>query len=217
MSTAAPTPKGFSILHEPGMKLPWAMVSAHAGQANRNHYQSVERLHERGGLSWCEVLAVLEDRKFTLVADAREKVAVLVDQWQRGPDGENTRLREELSLAQVENVRLKEELAEKAEQIRLMDIALTIHERGHKRRVARRATEIAEKHRAQTRSMMLERVLKLIQVHGPDADGLVWLHVNVGQPKSGALMIGKPGRSVLAEAVLDFASACSAALRESGR
>lgn len=42
--------------------VPWGLVEPHREQAQLNHYQSLERLAERGGLSWCELIAVLEDR-----------------------------------------------------------------------------------------------------------------------------------------------------------
>ena len=44
--------------------LPWELFEPHEAQAQRNHYQSLTRLAERGGLSPAEALAVLEDRKF---------------------------------------------------------------------------------------------------------------------------------------------------------
>lgn len=44
--------------------LPWSVVLPHWRQAQDNHMQTLERLHERGGLSPCEILAVLEDRKW---------------------------------------------------------------------------------------------------------------------------------------------------------
>ena len=45
-------------------------------QAMANHYQTLERLRERGGLSWAELAAVLEERKWkALPADvAQERV-----------------------------------------------------------------------------------------------------------------------------------------------
>jgi hypothetical protein len=42
--------------------IPWAMIEPHEAQARKNHYQSLERLNERGGLSPCEIVAVLEDK-----------------------------------------------------------------------------------------------------------------------------------------------------------
>lgn len=36
-------------------------------QAQKNHYQSLDRLAERGGLSACEALAICERRKWSAV------------------------------------------------------------------------------------------------------------------------------------------------------
>lgn len=44
------------------LTVPLAVVVAHERQAQRNHGQTVQRLKERGGLAWCELAAVLEDR-----------------------------------------------------------------------------------------------------------------------------------------------------------
>lgn len=56
--------KTFPILKGEGAKIDFQLVADHAEQARSNHYQSVERLAERGGLSWCELHAVLHNRKF---------------------------------------------------------------------------------------------------------------------------------------------------------
>lgn len=46
--------------------IPWVMIAPHEAQASLNHGgQSLYRLAERGGLSACEVVAVLEDRAYT--------------------------------------------------------------------------------------------------------------------------------------------------------
>lgn len=42
----------------------WALIAPHERQALRNHSQSLKRLAERGGLSACEAVAVLEDREW---------------------------------------------------------------------------------------------------------------------------------------------------------
>jgi hypothetical protein len=42
--------------------IPWELISPHEAQALRNHCgQSLQQLAERGGLSACEAVAVLED------------------------------------------------------------------------------------------------------------------------------------------------------------
>jgi hypothetical protein len=38
------------------------LVKRHEAQAMKNHYQTVERLAERGGLSWFELLMVMTDK-----------------------------------------------------------------------------------------------------------------------------------------------------------
>lgn len=42
--------------------VPWAMLVPHEQQAQKNHSQTLKRLAERGGLSPCEALAILDDR-----------------------------------------------------------------------------------------------------------------------------------------------------------
>jgi hypothetical protein len=56
--------KAFPILKGGGAKIDYQLVADHAEQAKANHYQTVERLAERGGLSWCELYAVLHNRKW---------------------------------------------------------------------------------------------------------------------------------------------------------
>jgi len=50
--------------------VPWALVQSHERQARRNHQQTLERIAERGGLSPCELVAVLEDRMWTRMEPA---------------------------------------------------------------------------------------------------------------------------------------------------
>lgn len=45
--------------------VPWAMLAPHEEQAHLNHDQTLERLAQRGGLGPEEMVAVLEDRRFT--------------------------------------------------------------------------------------------------------------------------------------------------------
>lgn len=71
----------FPVL-QPGVRgpkyvVPWALVAPHEAQARRNHYQPLERLAERGGLSWSEMLAVIEDRKWHAVPLEEAKAAIL--------------------------------------------------------------------------------------------------------------------------------------------
>ena len=69
--------KQFPILGSRGAKIDLQLVEDHGKQARANHYQTVERLAERGGLSWCELHAVLNNRAWqkmdenTAIAECR--------------------------------------------------------------------------------------------------------------------------------------------------
>lgn len=71
-----PHRKQFPVLGSQGVSVDWQFVADHGRQANANHYQTVERLAKRGGLSWCELCAVIQDRKWHRMetADAIEQV-----------------------------------------------------------------------------------------------------------------------------------------------
>lgn len=45
-------------------ELTWDATPEDHAQAMKNHYQTIERLNERGGLTWCEFLAVIEHRPY---------------------------------------------------------------------------------------------------------------------------------------------------------
>lgn len=53
---------GFPILDCPGTCVPWSAVDPHAEQAVKNHSQPLMALASRGGLTACEMVAVLEGR-----------------------------------------------------------------------------------------------------------------------------------------------------------
>lgn len=59
---AAASRKRFPILGSRGATIDWQLVADHGKQAQANHYQTVERLAERGGLAWSELYAVLHNR-----------------------------------------------------------------------------------------------------------------------------------------------------------
>lgn len=71
--------KRFPILGE-SVDIPWSTIESHRVQAEKNHYQTLERLAERGGLAWSEALAVLEDRPYTKMDEkqAKHKVILIV-------------------------------------------------------------------------------------------------------------------------------------------
>ncbi len=59
--------KRFPILQSPDrlpQSVPWSIVEPHRRQAERNHSQTLERLAERGGLSWAELIAVITDNEY---------------------------------------------------------------------------------------------------------------------------------------------------------
>ena len=47
----------------------WTLIAPHERQALRNHDQTLKRLAERGGLSACEAVAVLENRDWRQMTD----------------------------------------------------------------------------------------------------------------------------------------------------
>jgi hypothetical protein len=49
--------------------VPWKVVAPHERQAQINHDQSLETLASRGGLTLCELAAVLEDRPWRKMDD----------------------------------------------------------------------------------------------------------------------------------------------------
>lgn len=55
---------GYPKDRRPGFKIPWDMIGEHEDQAMKNHYQTLTRLSQRGGLNAIEALAVIEDRKY---------------------------------------------------------------------------------------------------------------------------------------------------------
>ena len=57
--------------------IPLEVIIQHEPQALKNHGQTIKRLSERGGLSWCEALAVLKDREWKHVDKEQAKTAVL--------------------------------------------------------------------------------------------------------------------------------------------
>jgi hypothetical protein len=55
----------FPILNDPVVRaIPWPVIAGHEAQAQKNHYQSLTRLAERGGLSVVEAVVVLLDIPF---------------------------------------------------------------------------------------------------------------------------------------------------------
>jgi hypothetical protein len=68
--------EAFRLIRVPS-SVPWSLVVEHEAQAKANHSQSLERLAERGGLSPCELVAVLENRPWHRMT-AHESAAQLL-------------------------------------------------------------------------------------------------------------------------------------------
>lgn len=67
--------------------IPWAMIAPHEKQAQLNHDQTLERLAERGGLSHCEAIAVLEGRDWFPMENesAEAQLELLRKQYEETP------------------------------------------------------------------------------------------------------------------------------------
>lgn len=79
------TPLLFRVGDKPGYHasgIPWKMIACHERQAARNHGQTLQRLHDRGGLSWCEALAILQDRPWRVEPNAKTLVTEMVAKWE---------------------------------------------------------------------------------------------------------------------------------------
>jgi len=46
------------------LPIPWDIIAPHENQARINHGQTLARLRERGGVSACEAVAILNDRQY---------------------------------------------------------------------------------------------------------------------------------------------------------
>ena len=68
----------------PYFAIPFEMLVPHEKWALINHQQTMQRLWERHGLSACESIAMLEDRKWTRMDDkeAREKLKQMVKEYE---------------------------------------------------------------------------------------------------------------------------------------
>lgn len=60
--------------------IPWELIKPHEKQAQANHRQSIATLANRGGLTACEALAVIEDRPYRQMSwcEANSKLAAMV-------------------------------------------------------------------------------------------------------------------------------------------
>jgi hypothetical protein len=65
--------------------VPFALVQEHEQQARNNHWQTVQRLSERGGLAPCELLAVLEDREHSRMdhQEAISRLLIILEEYEQ--------------------------------------------------------------------------------------------------------------------------------------
>lgn len=57
-------PGCWRILPKLPRSVPWSLVEPHEKQALSNHDQTLERLAQRGGLTWMELADVIEGKKW---------------------------------------------------------------------------------------------------------------------------------------------------------
>lgn len=71
--------QAFSRIHGADVVL-WTPTAEDRAQALANHDQTLERLASRGGMSWCEMAAILEHRRHhtMLWTDAKRTVEHIV-------------------------------------------------------------------------------------------------------------------------------------------
>lgn len=69
--------------------VPWDFVAPHESWAQSNHGQSLKRLAERGGLGLCELVAVLEGRRWRSMdfAESWPRVQELLAAWRAANPG----------------------------------------------------------------------------------------------------------------------------------
>lgn len=67
--------------------IPWHVLAPHESQAQKNHGgQSLERLAQRGGLSWQEIYAIINDKAWSQIKippmpEAKKAVLEYVSAW----------------------------------------------------------------------------------------------------------------------------------------
>jgi len=74
--------KMFPILRDDVLKaIPWALISGHEQQAQKNHYQSLSMLAARGGLSPEEAFAVIAGKPFQTIPRGYARAWLLAEAW----------------------------------------------------------------------------------------------------------------------------------------
>ena len=75
----------FPIMDDVIKSLPWSMIEPCAEQVSINHYQTLQRISERGGLSPGEAVAVLERRRWRDIPkqEAREQLLAMIQEYEQ--------------------------------------------------------------------------------------------------------------------------------------
>lgn len=68
---------GKTTLGRDNYDIEWTPTEADEARAQKNHWQTLRRLNERGGMSWCEMAAILEDRDYAPMDAAKAEARVL--------------------------------------------------------------------------------------------------------------------------------------------
>lgn len=56
--------------------IPWAVVASHEVQAVKNHGETLQTLARYGGVSCCELVAILEDRPYRKIDNNRAETRI---------------------------------------------------------------------------------------------------------------------------------------------
>lgn len=82
--------KRFPIMQDRAIaSIPFGILEPHRVQAQLNHAQTLEVLAERGGLTTCEAVAVLEDRAWYKMSrdGARRRLMQLMNEYKDQKNG----------------------------------------------------------------------------------------------------------------------------------
>lgn len=63
--------------------VPWEFIAPHEEWAENNHEESLAELASRGGLSACEIVAIIEHRKWYKMtwAESVDQLTAKLDEW----------------------------------------------------------------------------------------------------------------------------------------
>lgn len=94
----------FPIIQDPEiLSVPWALMAPHGAAALVNHSQTLARLADRGGLTPAEAVAIIEDRRYMVMASwvARDRLREYARQYESPPTLRAQDVAEALELAKA--------------------------------------------------------------------------------------------------------------------